>query len=538
MPPAPLRTVHEARKRPRQRAVAEPHCDEHVELCWAGARAPVSGDGATASRGIVALEHHIRGLDLGAAVTFETTMQVAAPLGTRYASRPLQGLTMAKSRTFIIVLLAISGVLAVGASRFFASDDHKVFLTGAVTNTWDVVSFPAAPVTLPDTWASIPTRDADGSLFGLVQSNGAGALVKLDEATGRVLWRVALDPQPPSFARIDGWRVEEVFPAVPLTLAGDGVYLIAWSRDWVLVSSADGTLRKRGSFPEKVPPVSAVGGVCRIAEGFWIGVEDDRDGGIVLGAAGELASGRSDRPPDCLPAGARKNVEMMSPLQNAHASSETYPPEVCGKYNKINRRSEGNAWCSDMRSDGGPERTVMLKTFDPVFREDGGWRHVDFSGDVMNREVDFEPRILGFELAWPHAFFDMVEHRSQTMENRPSADSFEPKRVEQRDEVIEIVASITRDGALAWARSMYHGPMAATTDSIHDNMLQYRSLLLASHPDSPVRNLYILKPGMLLAVDQATGTPLFQVGTALPLPERPSPSPPPATPASTAVPQP
>ena len=465
-------------------------------------------------------------------------MQVAAPLRTRYAPSPLQGLTMSKSRTVIIVLLAISGVLAVGASRCFASADHEVSLTGAVTNTWDVAPFPAAPVTLPDTWASIPTRGADGTLFGLVQNNGAGALVKLDEATGRVLWRVALDPPPPSFARTDGWRVDEVFPAVPLTLAGDGVYLVAWSRDWVLVSSADGTLRGRGSFPENVPPVSAVGGVCRIAEGFWIGVEDDRDGGIVLGAGGKLAGGRSDRPPDCLPAGAREDVEVMSPLQNAHASSETYPPEVCGRYNKISRTMGGNAWCSDMRSDGGPERSVMLKSLDPVFREDGGWRRVDLSGEVMNRKVDFDPRILGFELAWPHAFFDMVEHRSQTTEIHPSADSFEPKRVEQREEVIEIVASITREGALVWARSMYHGPMAATTDSIHDNMLQYRSLLLASHPDSPVRNLYVLKPGLLLAVDQATGTPLFQVGSALPLPAGPSPSPPPATPAATAVPQP
>ncbi|WP_434417968.1 hypothetical protein [Nannocystis pusilla] len=370
----------------------------------------------------------------------------------------------------------------------------------------------------------------------MVQRDGAAALVKLDEATGRVLWRVALDPQPASFVRTDGWRVDEVFPAIPLTAAGDGVFLVAWARDWILVGSADGALRKRGSFPEQVPSVSAVGGICRVAEGFWIGLEDGRDGGVILSSAGELADRRSDRPSDCPAVGDREDAEAMSPLQNAHASSEGYPAEVCGRYNKGSRRREGHEYCSDKRSDGGPERTVMLHIGDPTFRDGEEWRVVDRPAGLTAGEPDFDPRIVGFELAWPHAFFDMVDWRGLTTENRPAADSFEPKRVEQREEAIEIVASITRGGALVWARSMYRGPFVRANSDHLDNMVQYRSLLFASHPDSPVKNLYILKPGLLLAVDQATGAPRFQVGAALPLAGHPPASP--ATPASPAAPQP
>lgn len=43
---------------------------------------------------------------------------------------------------------------------------------------------------------------------------------------------------------------------------------------------------------------------------------------------------------------------------------------------------------------------------------------------------------------------------------------------------------------------MHRGPFVRANSDHLDNMVQYRSLLFASHPDSPVRNLYILARGL------------------------------------------
>ncbi|MCY1055634.1 hypothetical protein [Nannocystis sp. SCPEA4] len=128
--------------------------------------------------------------------------------------------------------------------------------------------------------------------------------------------------------------------------------------------------------------------------------------------------------------------------------------------------------------------------------------------------IDFKPSIVGFELSWPRAFFDMTAYRHVTAQNNPSSTSFEAKQVEQRIEEIEIIASIARTGELLWARSVVRGDMPNASPPPSDNL--YHSLLLASHAGSPAQNLYVFKPGMLLAVDQATGAPRFQVGAPLP----------------------
>lgn len=400
--------------------------------------------------------------------------------------------------------------------------DGEVLLSGPVVDTWSVPAFAAAPVVLPGaSWASIPARGADGSVAGWVHEGGQGSFVKLDERSGAVQWRLATGPVPASMVRSDGWRAREVAPAVALTLAGEGQYLVAWSRTWLLVAG-DGRSFKTGNFPDAVPEVAPFGGVCLVDGQFWIGIADGRDGGVMLSPAGVLADVRSDRPATCLGAGGG-GEGAISPLQNAHADPGVYaaddrvrgyPEEVCGKSNKGSRK-KGREYCDQLRTDGPIEQAVMMHISNLVFRDGADWLTVrlphSFEGGV-----DFHPQVTGFELAWPRAFFDMVEYRNTVTENDPAAGSFEARKVEKGTEVIEVIASVARSGELQWARSVERGPLASVSATFRDNMVQSQSLLLASHPGSAVQNLYVFKPGMLLAVDQVSGAPRFQVGAAYP----------------------
>lgn len=433
-----------------------------------------------------------------------------------------------------IILIFVAGYLVIASVAVLFMRSSGLLgpgeqpLTGPVVDTWSVPNFDTPPVVLPGvTWASLPTRNPDGTVAGFGHQDGKGVFVKLDEATGRELWRADTGPLPESFVRKEGWRFDERAPAVPLTLAGPGVYLVAWDRVWILVPEGGGEV-KTGTFPEKVPPVSPLGGVCLVDGSFWIAIQDGRDGGVMLSAAGVLADVRSDRPASCLPAGDLEETYVISPLQNAHADprpyaaddhQKGYPVEVCGKWSSQSRRKHGREYCSDMRTDGGPEQAVMIHISDPVFRDGEDWRVIDLPDGIGGR-VDFDPRIIGYELAFPRAFFDMTEYRNVTVQNNPAPNSFEPQKTEQRTDVAEVVASISRAGELQWARSFPHQQLATVSSNFYDNVAYYRSLLLASHASSPVKNLYIFKPGMLLAVDQATGAARFQIGAPLPPPPR------------------
>ena len=400
--------------------------------------------------------------------------------------------------------------------------DGEVMLSGDVPNVWSVPPFAAAPVVLPGvSWASIPARTAEGVVAGLVDDEGQGKFVALDESNGAVRWQVEVGALPAGFVRTDGWRPREGVPAVPLTLAGPGGFVVAWARTWMLVAPGGGTF-KRGEFPEAVPPVSAVGGVCVVDGDFWISIEDGRDGGIMLGADGTLAGVRSDRPASCPRLGDGGDAHALSPLQNARANPEPvapddpargYPVDVCGKYS--GGKLHGNEYCSDMRSDGGGEQAVMLRTGYPVFRDGSGWQTVRLPLAVDG--VEFHMNIVGYELAFPRAFFDMEKYRIVETANNPSAASFEAKKVEKWTEAIEVVASISRAGKLEWAHEVQRGPSLSVTSTFADTIAHFRSLLLASHPGSPTQNLYVFKPGSLLAVDQVTGVPRFQVGAPHPV---------------------
>ncbi len=417
---------------------------------------------------------------------------------------------------FVIAAIVLTSITTLAMTYVLISPggldlfNHELPLSGA-SDPWEVAPFVPAPVLLADDlWMSVPARSADGTVFGLVRSRDGNALLKLDEASGRVLWRVPAGPGFADFTRNDGWHARERAPAVPLTLVGDGVYLIAWQRAWALVAATNGALVHAGAFPGAVPPVAPEGGLCLLDDGYWLAIEDGRDGGIMLSTTGVLADVRSERPARCLPSDA--SIDAASPLQNAHATPIPFPTDLCAetRRGKIIRE---NAYCHDKRSDGPPEHAVLLKHGDPVFRDGDDWRAI-----AMPIRMSFSVFFVGYELAWPRAFFNMVSPRKYSVTNAPAPTSFEAKHVSNIDMIVETVASIARDGRVLWHRSVVKEPYVQTTlgqQEYRAGVAQYRSLLLASHPDSPVKNLYIFKPGLLLAVDQDTGATRFQVGAAL-----------------------
>ncbi|MCY1062360.1 hypothetical protein [Nannocystis sp. SCPEA4] len=430
-----------------------------------------------------------------------------------------------RTRNILLIVGAVTVTNAIVCPRMFQEEYDETYVKGPVVDTWSVPALDPAPVVLPGaSWASLPARTTDGKVAGWIHEGAEGKFVALDEATGRVLWQASTGPVPAGLVRRDGWGIKEYVPAVPLTLAGPGVYLVAGNRTWMLVADGGASV-KTGELPQQIPAMT--GSACLVDGNFWIAIADGRDGGVMLSAAGVLADVRSDRPAGCLPAGDGGDAKIISSMQNAHADPTAYaaddhvrgyPPEVCGKYNKSARRRTGNEWCSDMRTtDGDAKRTVMLHNGDPVFRQEDEWLLVRLP-DGYSGGSDFNPRIVGFELSWPRAFFDMTEYRNLTAQNNPSSTSFEAKKVEERTEVIEIVASIARTGELQWARSVVRGDLPRVSPEFSDNWFHTRSLLLASHAGSPAQNLYVFKPGMLLAVDQATGAPRFQIGAPLPPP--------------------
>lgn len=445
------------------------------------------------------------------------------------------------NRTVRNVLIAGAVVSTLAASyvamKIMTSDggfislpfSDESMLSGPPFDAWNTPAFEPAPVVLPGaSWSSIPARTADGSVVGLVQDRGQGSFVKLAESDGRVLWQLPTGPVPDTLSRSDAWRVGEVAPAVPLTLAGPGVYLVAGGRTWLLVADT-GASFKSGNFPEAVPPVAPGGGACLVDGKFWIAIEDGRDGGVFLAPDGTLAATRSDRPASCRRLDSGGTSRSVSPLQNAGPvptppaaddHTQGYPLDHCGKYSKQSRAKFGREYCSDLRSDGPDEHAIVLKIGDPTFRDGDSWQHIRMPDNNLGGSAS-KPDVVGFELAYPRAFFNLAAYRRTTRENNPSPSSFEPRRVENITEVIELVASISRTGELQWARRVQLVPLPAVSSTFYDNVVHQRSLLLASHPESPTQNLYLFKPGHLLAVDQATGAPRFQVGAPYPLPTSP-----------------
>ena len=396
--------------------------------------------------------------------------------------------------------------------------ERKQSLGGAVPSFWEAAPVSAAPVHLEESWLSTPTRSANGTVFGFVQTESGSALLAVREDTGQVVWRVPARQVLPSFTRTDGWRTGEDFPALPLTAEGGGTYVVTWQREWARVEMASGRVLGAGTYPEGVPAASPVSGVCVDGSRFWIGVEDGgRGGGVWLEPNGVMQAARTERPATCARTSGG-SLASLSPMQNAKDSPSEYDPEICGKYSKQERERVGNAYCTDKRSDGGPERDVMLMIQEPLFRSGKRWLHVEMPHGpaVQANTPDFAPWPFSLELGENAAFLDYADIHTSSVERLAKPESFEPNVTEVMDQEVELIAAIGRNGDLQWARTLRNVQVPRTGWATRDRALPWRSTLFASHRSSPVHNVYVLKPGMLLALDQATGATRFSVGRALP----------------------
>jgi outer membrane protein assembly factor BamB len=377
------------------------------------------------------------------------------------------------------------------------------------------------PVTTPgfvregDAWMSIPARGADGTIFGVLKTSAGIELVRVDEATGRELWRKTV---PGLFAdyrhvyRGNGsesqrWNTDEVFPEVPVALEGGPHYLVTWGRQFALLERTTGALAAMATFPDAVPAVSPRTAACFVDGKFWIGVDDGgRDGGAWLDPASKtLQTTWAPRPAACPSATynksdpAESDLFAMSPLQNAHDSSSKYPSEMCGRYNRSTRSYGVIVYCSDKRTDSGPERDVMFKHADLALFDGKTW--------LVAKETGPRPFKVSLELAHDQVFLNQVG--VEDIEVKAAAGSFEKDRVDTLKS--ELVTAVGRDGTLRWTRALrkeYSREPAGGRDLLQ----AWRSVLFASHPSSPVHNVYAFKPGVIVALDQATGEARWQRG--------------------------
>ncbi len=66
------------------------------------------------------------------------------------------------------------------------------------------------------------------------------------------------------------------------------------------------------------------------------------------------------------------------------------------------------------RTDGDPQRSVLLHIGDVAFRQEEDWLQVRLPNSAD--AIDFSPSITGFELSWPRAFFNRTAYRGVTVE--------------------------------------------------------------------------------------------------------------------------
>ncbi len=426
--------------------------------------------------------------------------------------------------TLVLVGIGLGARVLIGGDALFGGGSggaYEVPLGGTVPDLFAVPALLAPPRPLDRArWLSLPARDPSGAVFGLTEGADGKEGVKLDEATGRVLWRVAVPRFLAGYERDPAWAKDERLPRLPIAEQSGDSYLLTWERQWILFDVTTGAIRAEGELPAGVPAVSAEGGVCPLPGKFWLAVEDGgRGGGILLDLVGRADSARVLRPAGCGQGVGQRDDQhtedrlwSRSPQQNARQSSTPWP-DSCRYYSSSGARGYHEVkYCSDMMTDADTSRDVLLHITNLAFHEAKDWRIVRFPmGVAAGEHVDFHGTPFAVELGVSAAFVDLGAYRFDELVLPSPPESFQADRRVKTTRLREVIAAIDRKGELRWARTL----------GVHDaeggegglaGLLPHRSLLLASHPRSPVHNVYALKVGWLIAIDQDTGTPRFEVG--------------------------
>ncbi|MCW5831395.1 MAG: hypothetical protein KIS78_02925 [Labilithrix sp.] len=416
----------------------------------------------------------------------------------------------------VVMVVGALGMVLIGLLSFMGlgTSPMRQKLGGTVPTFWDIPLMPFAPSERPaELWMSTPVRGEDGTVAGLVRASGAWAFVQLDEATSAERWRTPLPGFLSGFQRPLAWedsgdsayRSGERVPLVPVALEGGAHYVVAWEREFALLERSGGRLVRIGTFPEPVPAVSAHEGACFVEGKFWLGVTASRvDVGVWLHPTGRMDSTSSPRPAECpTRPRVRAGAGAGSPLQNARASRQSLP-KFC----------RDGAACRSHSDDGLAEHQVLFESSDSgdlmIMRS--GWRWLELRDLERHRRYPYVPPD-SFELGGGWVFLNHVEQRK--VEPAKPADAFqETSSLKGEEQTRSAITAIDRKGNLVWTQIVVHHRRVVPSETKAVTPEDLRMTMFASHPKSTHKNLYLLRPGLLLAVDQATGRPLWKLGGA------------------------
>lgn len=392
----------------------------------------------------------------------------------------------------MMALSAGAGVL------FFKSSFGSLFAPKLGIVPWALPEAANPPATLAARWISVPFASPSGVVYGVVEADGVTSVVALDGDSGAVRWKTALEKGEPlaNFRHGDGWnrndaRVEvEFIPDVPvLGIAGDAL-MVAHDHDWAWFDAARGTLRGAGTLPASLPAVSPAGGFCALGNDAWIAMKDERAGGLKITAAGTTDGKRLDRPADCTPpAGTREEPYgfRTSPLQQVHSQQI---PDGCMRV--PHRAKTKKNYCEFWGlSPSGAELAVDSSTVyygDQLFEVE----RTEHSTHTIS--------LVGLEASKERLFVTASQGKVFSSETRPAADSFDPVVRTSGYRFRAVLLAVDSDGKPQW------NTVIGTSDGSWGN-----PLVVASHPAAPAQNLYLFKPGRLVALDQRTGAARFRV---------------------------
>lgn len=352
-------------------------------------------------------------------------------------------------------------------------------------------------------WWSPPVTSARGVVYGLVRADAnTNQLVAITENTGQFLWRIAVprDLALATYTRNVGWsrpatepNVREVAPVAPFGAANGSSVLFVFDHEWVVADAASGTVLGTGTLPKAVPPFDGLRGAFPQDDGFWVGVQDGRNGGIRIDARGTSTLERNERPSDCRDPVLFQGQFGFRWSPNAQLRQTKAPPASCMRTRK-NASAPTNTCMSFLGETPSGKRLGMA--YEEVHYGEG-------SGALAFRlrgVSDTVPSAYAVESGWGGAlFFTMALFQSTTRVHEPPKTSFDPRTTTTDSSYVEAIVATSAEGRPLWVVS------PGSSRYLYDT-----SILVVSHAESQEALLYLYKPGSLTALDQRSGAVRFR----------------------------
>lgn len=362
-----------------------------------------------------------------------------------------------------------------------------------------------AAITSKVAWWSVPATGRRGVVYGIVRGDAGNQVVAVSEATGQFLWRSPLPRELSlaSYTRNVGWErppqernIREIAPVAPFGAENGASVLFAFDREWIVADGTSGAVVGRGTLPKTIPPFDGLQGVCAQGDGFWVAVQDGRNGGIRVGPNGASTLERMERPSECRGPALFQAQYGVRWSPSAQLRQTSAPPEDCMRTRK-NARVATNTCTTFLGETTTGTRLGLAHT--EVHYGEGRKAHAFRLAGAKNTY----PSVYAVESGRDGAlFFAMALHESKTTVHEPPKTSFEPRTTATSAAYVEAIAATGPDGHVRWSASPGASPYLYDT-----------SMLVASDERSPEALLYLYKPGSLTALEQRTGAVRFRFAT-------------------------